>query len=92
MAKSTAKPAKPLADDPAADVVEQPATKPAPPRARQSSAPFCPYHKKTRCKAGHSDAYFTRYYCPEEGCTYSQKVARPNMPSRLHRAEDFGAR
>ncbi len=57
-------------------------------RARQSAAPFCPYHKKTRCKANRSDVFFTRYYCPEEGCTFSVKQPRPEMPSRLHAQQD----
>lgn len=60
------------------------------PRARQSAAPMCPYHQKTRCVSKRSDPYFTRYYCPEEGCTFLAKIPRPNLPTRLHAEEQQG--
>ena len=64
-----------------------------PKRLRQSKQPFCPYHRKVRCKAGRSDQFFTRYYCPEEGCTFSQKVPRPRRPEDVEaEQEDFSAR
>lgn len=61
------------------------------PRARQSSAPFCPYHKKTRCVSRRSDQFFTRYYCPEEGCSFSIKIPRPRIRP-AEEEQDFAAR
>lgn len=58
----------------------------AQPRGRQSVQPDCPYCKKA-CKAGRSTPFFTYYYCQEPGCSFSVKQPRPNMPSRLHQAE-----
>jgi len=75
-----------------------PREKAAPPkkdpgRGRQSAAPMCPYHPKRRCKAKGSTPFFTRYYCPEPGCTFSVKQPRPEMRTRLHEdEEDFSAR
>ena len=65
----------------------------APKRGRQSAAPTCPYHKGTPCVARNSNSYFTRYYCPKEGCPFMIKQPRPNMRTRLSRQdEDFSAR
>jgi len=65
-------------------------------RARQSVAPFCPYHKGVRTKSNNSTGLFTRYYCPEEGCQFSVKIARPNIEAAVKRIreeeEDFSAR
>lgn len=64
-------------------------------RLRQNlPPPLCPYHK-CECKCNRSDPLFTRYYCPEKGCTYSAKVARPQMDQILARREQeegFSAR
>lgn len=58
-------------------------------RGRQSDdrRPLCPYHHKP-CTAQRSDAFFTRYYCTEEGCTFSTKVARPQILQRVRQAEE----
>lgn len=61
------------------------------PRGRQSNQPTCPYHGQ-RCKAGSSSPWFTRYYCPVEGCSYSEKVQRPALSAQLGEEEDFSAR
>lgn len=81
------------ADTAAGDASDQAAE---PKRARQpaSLVVTCPYHK-CKCKSNRSDPFFTRYYCPEKGCTYSQKVPRPQMIERVEAAEDqdrFSAR
>jgi hypothetical protein len=65
-------------------------------RLRQNlPPPVCPYHQ-VACKANHSDPCFTRYYCPEAGCSYSQKVPRPRLAQLVRRRdardEDFSAR
>ncbi len=52
------------------------------PLAPQSDKPVCPYCKVS-CRSNRSEPYFTRYYCPERGCTYSVKVPRPRMQERL---------
>jgi hypothetical protein len=57
------------------------------PRLRQSAAPLCPYHG-VRCESKRSEPYFTRYYCPEDGCSYSQKLPKPGMAERLQRDRD----
>lgn len=65
-----------------------------PARGRQTAAPTCPYHHQP-CKAGHSNAFFTYYYCQVDGCAFSLKQQRPNMPRRLHQSqeqEDHSAR
>lgn len=67
-----------------------------PPRPRNGAVMFCPYHD-VQLKAGKSENVFTRYYCPEAGCKYSQKVARPDA-QRIYsrdagqRAQDQSAR
>ncbi|HUX14959.1 MAG TPA: hypothetical protein VMW52_00715 [Phycisphaerae bacterium] len=62
-------------------------------RGRQSAAPECPYHKGTRTVSRNSNSYFTRYYCPVEGCPFMIKQPRPQMRTRLSREdEDFSAR
>lgn len=57
---------------------------------------FCPYHPELQLKANRTEAYFTRYYCPDGACGYSQKVPRPDLQQRLERAKaaenDFSAR
>lgn len=63
-------------------------------RLRQNlPPPVCPYHQ-CETRANHSDPLFTRYYCPEPGCGYSQKVPRPQIDEILRRREqeDFSAR
>lgn len=81
--KSPQPPADPAGETP-------PKTKP---RGRQSAAPECPYHKK-RTKAGNSTGFFTRYYCPVEGCPFSIKISRPRPKNRPAEAKpsDFSAR
>lgn len=59
------------------------------PRGRQSHQPTCPYHKEP-CVARHTSTFFTYYYCKVEGCPYSEKQARPNMPTRRHQADQQG--
>ncbi len=56
-------------------------------RTRQTNEPpTCPIHKEPMKSKG-SDPYFTRYYCPhKDGCTYSEKVARPAMQQRIRRS------
>lgn len=64
-------------------------------RARQGIAPYCPYHKESRCESRRSEALFTRYYCPVDGCGFAVKVPRPNIAQRMARMEedgDFSAR
>ncbi|MFO8014362.1 MAG: hypothetical protein R6X20_13780 [Phycisphaerae bacterium] len=56
-------------------------------RGRQTAAPTCPYHK-TPTKAGHSNPFFTYYYCQVPHCAFSVKQARPNLPRRLHEAHE----
>jgi len=78
--------------NPPEEAAEQP---PEAPRARQTNQPTCPYHPNTQCKSRHSDAFFTRYYCPEPGCTFSVKVARPDIQKRVQQSEEdegFSAR
>ena len=65
------------------------------PVAARTAAPNCPYHKDTTCESGHSDPYFTRYYCPVPGCTFSVKQSRPRIAQRVEAEaaqEDFSAR
>lgn len=64
-----------------------------PVRGRQSAAPTCPYCK-VRCRANGSSPFFTRYYCFEVGCNYSEKVARPKLQESMTRKpqeEEIGA-
>lgn len=65
-------------------------------RLRQNlPPPVCPYHPGVECKSKRSEPFFTRYYCPEPGCTYSAKIARPQLDQILARREaqeDFSAR
>lgn len=63
-------------------------------RARQGNAPFCTTHKDVRCESKHSDPFFTRYYCPVEGCRFSLKISRPNPKQKPppEPEEDFSAR
>lgn len=65
------------------------------PGQRQDEAPpECPYHH-VACKANRSEPFFTRYYCPIDGCTYSSKQPRPLMRRRLdfsRRGNPFDAR
>jgi hypothetical protein len=89
---------------PAADAA--PASPDSEPRLRQGNAPICPYCSKKNekgeiiepvmCKSVRSDAFFTRYYCPTEGCPFSEKVARPQIRQRVRQQEaseqDFSAR
>ena len=72
-----------------------------PERLRQGNAPPCPYCSKegkppVMCVSQRSDPYFTRYYCPTEGCNFAVKVPRPQLRDRLRRAQedekDFSAR
>lgn len=54
---------------------------PPPAGERHASAerrPECPYHK-CACESRRSEPFFTRYYCPQPGCGYSEKVARPTI-------------
>lgn len=65
-------------------------------RLRQNlPPPECPYHH-VPCESNRSDPFFTRYYCPTQGCSYSQKVPRPKIEERIRRAEaeeqDFSTR
>lgn len=81
-----------LPENPPEDAAEQPAESP---RARQTSQPFCPYHKDVRCKSRNSGAFFTRYYCPVDGCTFSVKLPRPEIGQRTREADEeegFSAR
>ena len=64
----------------------------------RAEAPICPYCA-VPCKANRTEPLFTRYYCPTAGCTYSQKVVRPEWQKRLSRQRqkeeaktDFSAR
>jgi hypothetical protein len=64
----------------------------------RAEAPICPYCA-VPCKANRTEPLFTRYYCPTVGCTYSQKVVRPEWQKRLSRQRqkeeaktDFSAR
>lgn len=45
-------------------------------------APICPYHG-VQCTAKRSEGFFTRYYCPEEDCSFSAKVPRPQIKRRV---------
>ncbi len=49
-------------------------------RGRQPAgqAPMCPYCNVV-CESKRSEPFFTRYYCPKEGCSFSQKVPRPTI-------------
>ena len=89
MAKKTISkrpPTKRPAAAPLASTAEQQMTPPDPQRLRQNApAPMCPYHK-CACESKRSEPFFTRYYCPTERCTYSQKVPRPDVRARLSRA------
>lgn len=38
--------------------------------------PVCPQHG-CECLANRTEIRFTRYYCPIDGCAFSQKIARP---------------
>lgn len=56
--------------------------------------PVCPYCN-VACESNRSDPFFTRYYCPTAGCSFSTKVPRPRVEERLRRDRDnegFGAR
>ena len=44
----------------------------------------CPYCGE-RCAANGGDAYFTRYYCPTKGCTFSHKLPKSGLARRLKR-------
>lgn len=77
-------------------------TKPAlPPRGRQSTSPkspdrpICQYHQ-VPMEAGRSEAFFTRYYCPVEGCNNMRKQPRPEAAAQMREKqfgdEDFSAR
>lgn len=78
------------------DAGEAPAEK----RGRQNlPAPICPYCTALTgapvvCESNRSDPFFTRYYCPTADCTFSQKVARPQIEKAIadHDREDFSAR
>ena len=74
----------------------------APPQANQetpkqpeNTTRACPYHKLL-LRANKTEALFTRYYCPEEGCTYSEKVPRKSIRQQSEQAqndqENFSAR
>ena len=63
-------------------------------RLRQNAPqPLCPYCSKpgspVACKSNRSELYFTRYYCPTDGCTYSMKVPKPkrNMQEDIRRSQ-----
>lgn len=60
-----------------------------PERGRQTEdrRPICPYHHKP-CTSQRSDNFFTRYKCNEDGCTFSTKVARPQILKRVRQAEE----
>ena len=90
---------KPKADSPEPKPAVPDVPNPPPPaRGRQSAAPVCPYcstkDKPVRCVSKGSSSFFTRYYCPTEGCSFSIKVARPSLRRRQQRPdqEDFAAR
>lgn len=77
---------------------QQPAQAPAavaPVAGRQNKpAPLCPIHK-VACVSRNSSPYYTRYYCPDPGCSYSEKVMRPGLQRVLQRErdeEDYSAR
>ncbi len=56
--------------------------------------PICPYHH-CECKSRRSEPYFTRYYCPRTGCSYSEKIPRPTIEKERERAaaqDEFSAR
>lgn len=65
------------------------------PKAPDNETRTCPYHKEL-LKSNNSTPFFTRYYCPNEGCTYSEKVPRPDVKQQRARAEaaeqDYSAR
>jgi len=82
---------------PQADPKPQPQPETDPPqddsaRGRQTSQPECPYHPGTRCKSGGSAPYFTRYYCPVDGCPFSIKVPKPVLAKPREEGEEFSAR
>lgn len=88
-------PDRPLGLGPAAAEAKPEDAKPAEkadgPVLRQNApAPICPYHK-VPCASNRSDPFFTRYYCPEADCSYSQKVPRPRARP-VQDGEDFSAR
>lgn len=72
-----------------------------PPRLRQGNAPLCPYCSKKNgqgeivapvvCLANRSEAFFTRYYCPTADCTFSAKVPRGDIRSRIDAAREADA-
>ena len=94
------KPEKPRAKKTPPANAEKP-EKPADAKLRQGHEPPCPYCKDEDgnpviTKAGKTEAFFTRYYCPADACTFVVKVPRPDLKARLDRdnaAEaDFSAR
>lgn len=96
----------PAAGDKTQDATSGPGPAAAEPRLRQGNAPLCPYCSKKDekgkivepvvCQSQRSDAFFTRYYCPTEGCPYTEKVARPQIQQRIRQQEaseqDYSAR
>lgn len=61
---------------------------------QNAPAPECPYHK-VPCESNRSEPFFTRYYCPEPGCSYSQKVPRQRLAELARRRDEeegFSAR
>lgn len=87
MAKRTDQDSLTQTNDQAQPPLPTEATAPAQ-RARQSAAPFCAIHKKTRCESKGSTPFFTRYYCPEPGCRFSIKMARPTIVQEIAAADD----
>lgn len=74
-------------------VAPPPAAPEAPPpasagRQQPSDERRCPYHKNVKLTANRSEPFFTRYYCPVDGCTYSEKVPRPDIKQRAQQAQD----
>lgn len=66
---------------------DQPATPPPPPppkKSRQHAGPLCPVHGVPMI-ARRSTPYYTYYYCPEDGCTESNKQMRPNLKDAIDR-------
>jgi hypothetical protein len=64
---------------------------PAPNLRRYGNVVICPYCN-LQCKSNRTEPLFTRYYCPGEGCGYSQKVMKPEALARLNRRQQQAAR
>ncbi len=66
-------------------------------RGRQCNQVICPYCK-VKCKSRRSEPFYTRYYCTDEGCSYSVKIPRPILVESAKRRrvpqdeDDYGAR